>query len=321
MNPRLRDAWTPVQRAETLLFQAAALLNMAQYRKLIAEIGLEGESLYLLLRIVRCFDPDQLSPQDYLTRYPFSSVNAIRRGLDRLVESGYMSRNRADSFAATELARQRIYHFEQGVAELMQSVDLGDFPPEDVQKLLEYDLRILESLKAASRPHGYPILRHRLRGLQPSYDPPQRWHHWMHVWTMLAASEDEEEYIRQLRGIDALEWFVRRQIWFAHRRPWRARAITLKTLIHRATRYSPIDDAEQALSRAVWKLKARNWLEESEGEFRLTEGGLTACDDDEREIDAGFLSCWPGFSEVEIEELIDITTRLNDRFMELIPQN
>lgn len=68
-------------------------------------------------------------------------------------------------------------------------------------------------------------------------------------------------------------------------------------------------------------MKAQNWLEESEGEFRLTGGGLAACGEDEHEVDENFLSCWPDFNEVEIEEFLDIATRLNARFLEVISQD
>jgi hypothetical protein len=232
-----------------------------------------------------------------------------------------MIRNEVGNYAATEIAKKCILRWQQGVSELMQSVDLGDIPPRDVQKLLNYDRRIINALKTSSRPHGNPVLNHRLRAMHPSYDPPRLWHHWMHVWTMLAAGEDEQEHVRQLRGLDPLLWFLRRQIWFIHRRPWLARALTFEALVRRATGYSPIEDAEGALSEAVQRLKARHWLEEGEGEFRLTDGGLAACDRDERQIDENFLSRWPAFDVNETEELMGVATRLNARFLELIPQN
>jgi hypothetical protein len=67
------------------------------------------------------------------------------------------------------------------------------------------------------------LFHHRLRGLHPAYDPPQLWHHWQRVWAMLAAREDEREYVRQQRNLPPLVWFIRRQIWFVHRRPWLVR--------------------------------------------------------------------------------------------------
>jgi hypothetical protein len=190
---------------------------------------------------------------------------------------------------------------------------LGDVPPADIKRLLDYDRRILEAIEAASRPHGHPIFHHRLHGLHPAYVPPQLWHHWQRVWTMLAASEDEQEYVRQQRGLPPLVWFVRRQLWFVHRRPWLVRAKpNLENLVRRATGYSPIDRAEEACAQAVAELAARDWLKTVDGEFRLTQAGLAACDQDEDEIDRSFLSCWPPFSAGQLKELLRIATRLNN---------
>lgn len=322
MNPKLRETWVSVQRAETLLFQAAVLPNIQHYRRLMEGMDIEGDSLNLLLRIINGFDPENLSPQDYLTRYPFSSVDAIKASLECLVESGYLVGNGTENYSATKFAKKSVHRWQQGVAKLMQAVGIGNIPSEDVQQLIKSDVHILESLKNAWHPHGSPILGHRLRGLHPSYKPPELWHHWMHVWTMLAASEDEEEYVRQQLGMDPLIWFVRRQIWFAHRRPWRARALTMEALTRRASGYSPLQDAHLAISQAIRGLKTRDWLkEENNGEFRLTDDGLAACDEDEYRIDAGFLSGWPVFSEAEFDRLLDITMRLNAQFLEVIQQN
>jgi hypothetical protein len=134
---------------------------------------------------------------------------------------------------------------------------------------------------------------------------------------MLAASEDEEEFVRKCRGMEPLVWFARRQIWFAHRRPWRARVKTLEDLVLRATGYSPIDRAETQCRQAVSDLEDRGWIQTADGEYRLTPEGLAICDEDEREIDQGFLSCWPDFSKEETDELSDITARMNRRLDEL----
>ncbi len=317
MHPRLRDTWISVQRAETLLVHAATRQNPTALRDFSAQFDLDGKARALLSRMACGFDPQHLTAADYLVRYPFSSILTIQAGLDRLVEYNVTVAQGDGIYAVTELGERFVRSSQQIVSLMMESLDLGDIPPADVQKLLQYDRRILKSIAQASRPHGHPIFRHRRRGLHPPYDPPALWHHWQHVWTMLAASEDEEEYVRQLRGMDPLVWFVRRQIWFIHRRPWRARARTLDQLVRRATGYSPIEQAEEACRQAVQDLQTRGWIEAIEGEFWLTPEGLALCDEDEEEIDAGFLSCWPTFGEDEVEELQHIANRLNNRFEEL----
>jgi len=319
MNQKLKDAWTSTQQAESLLFRAAAYSNLDRFRKLFDGFEIEGEARGYLIRMGCGLDYQNLVPGNYLRRYPFSSVEAIRKSLDQIVACAYAVKKDDGSYALNARGEQAVRTWMERVSELMQAVDLGDIPPDDVQKLLAYDHRILAALRGSSRPHGYPIFNQRRLGLHPSYDPPQLWHHWQLVWTMIAAREDEEEYTRQQRDLPPLVWFIRRQIWFHHRKPWLVRSkSTPENLAQRATGYSPLDHAEEACNQAVEDLEARGWLEPFDGEFRLTEAGLAACDKDENEIIGNFVSCWPDFSEHELGELLDITARLNDRFTILI---
>ncbi len=320
MHPKLRDVWTTLQKAETMLFRAAAMQNMEQFRSLYEGVSLEEPSRGYLIRMLCGFDPQNLSARDYQVRYPFSSVEAIQAELETLVASGHAEVKGTDHYAATEPGVQMVRLWMQRVSALMQSLDLGDILLDDVHKFLDYDRRILEAMKSASRPHSKPIFNHRMRGLHPEYDPPLLWHHWQMVWSMLAASEDEEDYLRQQRGIDPLVWFARRQVWFIHRRPWRARIRNLDDLASRVQGYSPLAQADQASAQAVEDLQARAWIETVGDEFRLTAEGLAACDEDERQIDQNFLSWWPQFKDEEIEEILDLSTRLNNRFLLLCRQ-
>jgi hypothetical protein len=286
--------------------------------QLFVGVELDRAAKALLTRMASGFDPQNLRARDYFMRYPFSSIEAIEAGLEHLVEGGVAEAQGEGRYALSVLGERVMQHWMDTVSSMIRSLDVGAVPPADIQRLLDYDRRILEALQAASRPHGQPIFHHRLRGLHPSYDPLQLWHHWQLVWTMIAAHEDEQEYIRQQRGLSPLVWFIRRQTWFAHRRPWLVRGgLTLENLVRRATGYSPVDRAEEACAQAVAELKARDWLETRGKEFRLTTAGLAACDKDEGEIDTNFLSCWPAFSKDELEELLDISTRLNNHLEEL----
>lgn len=305
------DTWTPLQRAETLLVRAAAHQNPALRTRLFDEFELDGTARQLLVRMACGFDPDHLRPGDYLVRYPFSSVEAIRAGLEHLVEFGVAAPRGDNGYAVTELGERVVHRWMEKVSAMIQSLDLGDVPPDDVQRLLDYDRRILAAIQTTVRPHGHPIFHHRLRGLHPAYDPPQLWHHWQLVWTMLAASEDEEEYVCKQRRMDPMVWFARRQLWFVHRRPWRARVKTLDDLIRRATGYGPIHQAEMVCGQAIGDLQDRGWVETVEGEYRLTPEGLALCDEDEGQIDGYLLSSWPAFSNDEVDELLAITARLN----------
>ncbi len=319
MNPKLRDAWTSVHRAESLLVQAAVHQNPTLRSKLFEGLELDLAAKALLVRMVHGFDSQNLRARDYVLRYPFSSVEAVQAGIEHLVQSGVAVAKGAGVYAITELGERAIRRYMEKVSFMMQSLDLGDLAETDALRLLDYDRRILEALRAAL-PRDDSIFGHRLRGLHPSYDPPALWHHWQLAWTMGAASEDAEQYVCKLRGLAPMVWFVRRQIWFAHRRPWRARALTLEALVRRATGYSPIDQAEKVCAQAIEELQERAWLQAAGKEYRLTEQGLAVCDQDERELDERFLSSWPAFSDDEVQELLDVTARLNERCTELIRQ-
>jgi hypothetical protein len=320
MEPVLRDAWTSLQKAETLLFRAAAFQDVGRYRELLVQVDQDEGVRALLIRMGNGFDRRRLSAEDYRMRYPFSSIELIQAVLERLVTCGHASANGDGTYALIDWGERAVRNWQQGVGEMMQALDLSDIPAYVVRKLLAYDRRILAAIQKASRPHGNLILAHRLCGLHPEYDPPALWHHWQYVWTMLAASEDEEEHVRKLRGMAPLAWFARRQLWFIHRRPWRARVRNLDDLVRRAAGYGPIHQAEEACMQAIQELKERGWVKVVDGQFWLTDRGLSDCDRDEREIDACFLSCWPALSSAEVVEIIDITARLNGRFEELASQ-
>jgi hypothetical protein len=316
----LQTLWPNLQRAETLMIFAAVGHHRAMFQAYLDQVNLEESTRSLLIRLACGFDPDRLCAADYFSRYPFSSLSAIQAGLDHLAGQELVVAKGSGHYALTGYGKDTVHGWFRAVETMIEALDLGGFTPQDAARLLDYDRRILDGIRAAVRPHGHPIFRHRLRGLHPSYEPPALWHHWQYVCTMLAASEDEEEYVRDQRRLAPLVWFARRQIWFVHRRPWRARVRTVEDLARRATGYSPLDRAEEACAQAVRALEAQGWVEATDGELRLTAEGLAITDRDEDEIDRYFLSCWPGLSGDEVEELGDLVKRLNDRWEELIAQ-
>jgi hypothetical protein len=320
MIPALKDVWPSIQKAETLLVQAGARQNPSMVRKYFEEFDLDEKAQSLLVRMACGFNPEKLCAADYFIRYPFSSVEAIQAGLGHLVECKLAVAKGDGYYALTELGERIVRGGLHTVETMIESLDLGEITSAHVERLLNYDRRILDSIQAASRPHGKPIFTHRMQGLHPPYEPPALWHHWQYIWSMLAASEDEEEYVRKLRGMDPIVWFARRQIWFAHRRIWRARVKTLDHLIRRATGYSPVDQAETVCARAIQDLEQRGWVEVVDGAYRLTEEGLAICDEDERKVDEFFLSLWPDLRDDEIDELLDIATRFNNHLEGLLRQ-
>jgi len=312
-----RETWTELQRAETLLFHAAAVRHPRAFRALFDGFEVEGAARNLLIRAGSGFPANALRPEDYLGRYPFSSVGAIRAVFEELVESG-AAEVAGDAFALTERGVRLVGTWMNRVAAMVTDLDLGDVTSSDVDQLLAFDRQIVASLQTSDRTHGSPILSSRLQGVRPDYAVPSLWHHWQRVWTILAASEDEEEHVRRHRGVDPMVWFVRRQLWFIHRRPWRARARTLEGLVARAAGYAPVEDAERIIAAALARLMERGEALESSDGLRLTAIGLAVCDEDELEVDRNLLARWPAWNEREIERLRGIVGRLNRRLLEFI---
>ena len=313
-----RKTWTELQRAETLLFHAAAVRHGEGMRALFDGSEVHGPSRNLLIRAGCGFPPNALRSEDYLVRYPFSSAEGIRSLFAELVEAGVARESEEAGFALTERGVELVRTWMERVAGMMTDLDLGDVTSSDVDELLEFDRQIVESLRASDGGHGSPVLSSRLRGVRPDYTVPALWHHWQRVWTILAASEDEEEHVRRRRNIDSIVWFVRRQLWFVHRRPWRARARTLEGLVTRATGYAPVEDANEVCAAALARLVGSGEAEQSADGLRLTAGGLALCDEDELEIDTNLLARWPTWDEREVGRLTQLVERLNRRLLELI---
>jgi len=315
---RERQLWTNLQMAETLLFHAAAVTHPRAMQSLFDGFEAQGPARDLLIRAGSGFPAECLRPEDYLARYPFSSIAAIREVLDELVELGSATL-RADAYDWSDRGIGAVRVWMERVAAMMSDLDLGDVSPSDVEALIRFDVRVVEALVKSDRPHGDPILRCRLQGIRPAPDAePALWHHWQRVWTILAASEDEEEHVRRGRGTDPMVWFIRRQLWFIHRRPWRARARTLEGLTARATGYAPVEDAEETCKAALARLVDRGEVEESADGLRLSARGLSICDEDELEVDTNLLARWPTWDEPEIERLQQLVERLTRRLLKLI---
>ncbi len=314
-----REIWTELQRAETLLFHAAAFRHPKALRALFDGFEVGGPARNLLIRAGSGFPANALRAEDYFARYPFSSVEGIRAVFEELVESGVAEDVANDAFALTERGVRLVETWMNRVAAMMTDLDTGDVTSLDVDELLAFDRRIVESLQASDRMRESSVLSYRLRGVRPDYTVPALWHHWQRVWTILAASEDEEEHVRRRRDVDPMVWFVRRQLWFVHRRSWRAHArTTLDGLAARATGYAPVEDAEETCTPALAWLVERGEVVESADGLRLTPTGLATCDGDELEIDTNLLARWPAWGEEEVERLQGLVDRLNRRFLELM---
>ena len=319
MIERLRAAWAGVRKAESLLVQAAVRLRPEDAPGLREGLEMIEPVLRAVFsRTAYGFDPRGIRAADYLTRYPFSSIAAVERQLRALVGVGVLTGPHGDAYVLTEEAEAALRLHTVRVGQLIDRLDLGPVEEEQVRKLLAYDGRIVEGLRASIQVKPSPIFEHRLRGVHPEYDPPRRWHHWQLAWTMVAAHEDAEEEIRVRRGIPPLVWFARHEFWFTSRLPHRSRMRTCADLRAAAERYAPLERPEAECRAAVEAMRAAGWLEGSGDDARLSGAELSYADRDEAEIDAIFLARWPRFSEDELRDLRTVTEAISGRCEELL---
>ena len=317
----MREIWIELQRAGVLVFLAASAVHSEAIREAFGGFAVEGEVRELLIRLGCGYPSESLKPEVYVSRYPFSDVAAIRALLQKLVDDGLVVEKGDASFALTQRGIGEIRAWYDRMALALSDLDLGGVSQSEIVEILEADREIVSSLGSNRGRHGSPVLGHRLKAVLPDYSAPALWHHHFRVWTMQTAHEDEGEYVRTARGVEWIEWFVRRQLWFIDRRPWLARARNFERLAHYLESYAPIEDPQAACREAFARLVARGEAEEREESLRLTPRGLDACDRDESEIDANLLVRWPQWSDEEKARLREILARLNNRFEQIRAPN
>lgn len=320
LSTELRETWVAVQKAETMLVTTGVRLRPKDAPSLREGLGISPELRQVFARAAYGFDPKRIRAQDYLTRYPFSSVNAIEQQLRALADAGVFTGPHGDAYAVTDEAEAHLKLHTERVGESVDRLDLGDIDEAEVRTLLAYDHRILDGIRESTKADPSPVFEHRLRGLRLEYDPPKRWHHWQLAWTMIAAHEDAEERIRAARGIEPLVWFARHELWFTARRPHRGRLHSCDDLARVAERYAPLEDAESDCLTAIETMRERGWIEGEGDACRLAGQELERADRDEAEIEGLFLARWPDFTDAELAEMRGIADAINRRCERLVAE-
>jgi len=302
-----RETWPQLQRVETLLVHAGQRQRREQARHLMDGCPVNGVDRVYLTRFVSGFDRSGIRAADYLVRYPFSSLEEIDAALGRLCDVGLMTTAGA-AYTMTPLGMDVCETWLARVGGLLDGLGEDAFDEADTERLIDFDQRILRSMEQPSESFPTPIFDCRRLGLQPNYEPPRLWQHWQLAWSMVACHEDAEQFVRTARGIDPLQWFVRRQLWFVPRRPWRVRIVG-STLHAVAQRYAPV--SEEACRAAWLALVERGYAAGTYEAPEITDAGLAAHDTDEGELDRLFFERWPTFSEQEVAGLLDLIGRAN----------
>lgn len=313
----LRQTWIELQKAETLLVHAGRSGFPDLARRLSDDFPVEGADRVYMSRFFSGFDPRCITADAYCIRYPFSTPSAVEEVLDRLCGTGFVE-PAGDAYAMTPSGMKVARLWLENVGAMLSGLVGEEFRAADAEALIRFDRRIVEALGEGSGTFPTPIFEHRVRGVQPPYDPPQLSHHWQLAWSMLACDEDAQEHVRKGRGLPPLEWFFLRQLWFVTARPWRAR-LAGSSLDRIVSRYAPVDEAA---CREAWEGLTRQGF--VTGPFEspaLTERGFAAHDEDEQDVDRLLLSRWPALADAELSELTELTTRLSQHLERLLQES
>ena len=316
----LGTVWTEVQRAETLLFQSAVRTHIEDYQAIIKSLNFPPESLNIMIRLISGFNSQSTRAEDYLQRYPFSDLEAVTAKLETCVEHELMSRKSDSVYVATEKAYRSVKNWMESTGKILSQHPLEGTLADDAKTLVAFDYRVVSHTARVASSQEYPILRNRLQGLYPDYDPLHLWHHWQLVWTMIAAREDSSWRIYRDKSMAPLTTFFHRQLWFRDRRPWlaRGRLHTLEDLNAWAERYSPLPGGVTDCAEAIEELTARGWIDPGAKHFQLNDAGLSSGDAAENAIDADFLRLWPELAQEELEAWHLAAQRLNAYFVGIL---
>lgn len=314
-----RDVWNQLQRSETNMVQAAARTSPGALKENREKFEIDIESYGFLIRIASGLDSEHINAGDFLLRYPFSNNFLIEESLQKLVAVKLLELRPDSAYKTTFFGKQAVFSWMNSVGDMISRANCIEVTPQDVQKLLDFDHEIVDGMRKSRTQQNSPIFFNRLKGIQPHYQTEELWHHWQLVWSMIAAREDNEESLRQERGIKPLAWFIRRQLWFADRRPWLAGKGTVDAFVSKSTGYSPLSDPQDSCVQALQILWDQEWVEEiGESQYRLTPEGLAAADHDEAEIETRFIESWPKFSQSEFQELARLVKLFNTQYEDMI---
>ena len=308
----LVELWSEMHRAETLLLLTSRSLNKERADKIFEDVHLERPLLILLIRMTSSLDPEQFSAQDYLIRYPFSSVTGIQEALDELINLGFAEKlSYSDDYRISLKGKSLVEHWMIETGRIIETLDLGAIPYSDLLKLIEFDNSILKSIAGHKTASTAPIFYNRLKGMQPNYEELHLWHHWQRVWSMLSALKDEEEKLRKQLGLSPIAWKLRRQLWLNINKPWLTNELNVEKAAKRLQYYAPVDKPVENVNNAVEELQKSGWLKIDDSTLALTQKGLNAHTKDEETLTLNFIQLWPKMTNDEIMELLELFLKLN----------
>lgn len=285
--------------------QAIGALFTPDYQQKFDEAGLEGaDGFYLMVSLD--FEPELASAVLFDRIQPYKALAAHQQGLESLVHKGFMEPAGAGQYRITEKGHILLRWQVDWMNTTFRAVE--PLPAADLDRLVALLGRVVDRAEAGPLPADRTrITYNRHSDLGPAGAPVLRV---LQYLADLGAFRDDCHIAAwRALGISPAAWEALSYVWRDEAHTADELAEKLGFRGHGAAGYAA------ALDEAARK----GWLNARDGRYEITDSGRQVRDSAEKDTDSYFYGPWEVLSEVDLEALHGLLTRLRDRLRETSP--
>lgn len=269
------------------------------WQKIASEQGLKsGWITWLAAQFV--FGAEPFTIEEFMRLFPYGSARVLGGRFESAVKHGIMTIKSENAYCATEKGVAWKNHMIQDA--IASLVHLQPIPSGDMQTILGYSKRLVETSLAAPEPPSHFGASHYYRNAYPSDDSlPIRM--FVHYFGTLDKYRGNAHLATWKHfGIEGNRWEVFSEVWLG-------KFNTLDKLYDELkSRGITLDEYAQILQELV----ERGWVEENAGEYQLTAEGRQIREEAEALTNRYFFAPWSCLSESELEDLLSLAIQLRD---------
>ena len=250
---------------------------------------------------VTMFPDEAITFKKYQRIFPYDSAQAFHEPLSIAVKDGYLTFD-GDAYLATKIGKQVTRKGMQALTDV--SAQLHPMPQSELQRLVDYLLRLCEATTAAPEPpsHFCQTQYKNYKRTFPSDAPLLRF--FIHYYKEL-------DFYRTDAHVAA--WQIHNiagNVWEAFTVVWSGEADTLDSFFEE---YSDRGFTREEYAQAFQELVTHDWIEESAGKYQVTAEGKRIREEAEALTDQYFFAPWSCLNESELEELSNLASQLRDK--------
>ena len=291
----LKSIWSALEESYGVCSDtsAPAIEKFAEENHLSAGYWSWGPAIIL-------FPDETISPAQWMKIFPYGIPQTINGRLASAAEGGYLVVN-GEGFLSTEKGKAAAH---QGLQALTDGIaHLHPLPPNDLQRLADYLVRLSEASFAAPEPPPKFCLTH-YKNYKSTFD---------HTAPLLRL------FVHYFKELDFYRMDSHMAAWRSHNlegnrwevfsEVWGGRNNTLDKIFDELS-FRGITRKEYA--RILQELTARGWVQQDGETYQPTAEGKRLRDEAEVLTDKYFFAAWSCLSELELEELASLAGQLLD---------